>query len=573
MMPSRRALCTGAMFVLAVSAAPLAAQLPATPPPSVTPPGGSLGHKLRERLSGDAQVYGEAYGASGIDARRPGGTLRASFSPQLRLIWGVQVGMDFLVSTEGAEYRQSINQYAINPTWSWGSLQLGDFSQSYTPYTVQGLRIRGGGVDLHPRALRFAFQGGRTQDQLPATPDGLTYRRTMLAGKLGWGREGGAYIDLHLMHARDDAAPTGVAPIDTIRLDTIPVDVRPQARNRPQENFVAGLAGRLPLFANAIALEGEVSGTIITRDLTSPDIVRDSVSGGSVVGGLAGLKASTSADLAYNIKASYNGRRANLRVGYEQVGAGYTSLGVAYLINDRKAWSVDGGTRFLAGRVALQARYQHQNDNLLGQKMFTTNRDAILGSMTASVGQGAILALTGMVSLAANDAANDTLLVDNRALSLTSTGSMRSSLAGLPATLSLSYGYQQNEDHNVMRQIPRVGVHNAIATVDVAVLPSVSIAPSISAALTRTGAASERNVQGGIRATGRFLENRLTTSGQIASTFSAARRVSTMIAQVGYAMPWDTRFSLQARRMHSAAFGARPAFSERTITTTLSRSF
>src|SRR5882672_10529973 len=101
---------------------------------------------------------GELYGVRGIQSRRPGQSWRVSMSPQMTLFGEFSVGLSMLLSSEGSDFRQNISQLGLNPRYKWATLHLGDFSQNYSSYTVEGTRIRGAGLDLRPGILRFSVQ-------------------------------------------------------------------------------------------------------------------------------------------------------------------------------------------------------------------------------------------------------------------------------------------------------------------------------------------------------------------------------------------------------------------------------
>ena len=84
---------------------------------------------LTRRIGGQAQVFSEVYGISGMDRRRPGSTWRVIASPRLGIFGGTEVGLDLMLSSEGNEARQNINQVAFEPNWGWGQAHLGDFAR------------------------------------------------------------------------------------------------------------------------------------------------------------------------------------------------------------------------------------------------------------------------------------------------------------------------------------------------------------------------------------------------------------------------------------------------------------
>jgi hypothetical protein len=527
---------------------------------------------LTRRVSGQAQVFSEVYGISGMERRRPGGTWRVLASPRLGLIGGTQVGLDLLLSSEGNDARQSINQVAIEPSWGWGQAHLGDFSKDYSPYTMSGLRIRGAGLDISRWGMRASVQGGQSAALIPSTVDGPTYRRSVIAAALGVGTEGERSLDLRLVRAKDALVPDEMPAFDTLGIDTLPADLRPQQRNRPQENVVVELASTWRLFARRLSLKGAVAGALLTRDLTSPTINADSVSGpGSTVGGASTLRTSSSGDAAWNLDAQWRGRSYGLRGGYEEIGAGFTSLGLAYLVNDRRSWNAGGDVRLLRGALTLQGRYQQQQNNLLAQRVATTTRNVMTGTAIVRLPSNLTVSLVALTATAGNAETNDTLRVDNATSTYNASLSRPLRMAGRGGSASLSYALQSSEDRNPIRLTPLVQVQTANLALALPVLRWLTASPSVSAVLP-DASVQGKNVLGSLRLSAQGLRA-MTASGQFTQTFVSARAVTSAMGQFGWSLPGEINLSLQARWMKYGAQGVRPAFSERFLTTTLGRSF
>lgn len=523
--------------------------------------------------SGSISVSQEMYGVSGIDPRRPGSTWRVEASPSLRLFGATSIGMELLLSNEGADFSQRLPQLGFEPHFAWGTARLGDFSHDYGAYTLQGIRLRGAGLDVARGPVRASLQGGTSQSAIAATLDGPVYRRTVYAAALGVGAPERNSLDVTIVRALDGLMPDQRPFIDTLGLDTLAADQRPQAYNRPQSGLVAAVAGSLALFEQALRVKGEVAGALLTRDRTSPRIIVDSVEGAGIANGLGDdIRLSSSGDLAWNVEGQFRARRLGLTAGMEQVGAGYNSLGVAYLVNDRRAWFAGGDVRLIGDRLQLQGRVQKQKDNLLAQKLFTTLRDIYNASAVARIGTASV-ALTGARNVAANDATNDTLLVDNRASVLNAQVSMPWQVASHLLGLMGGVSWQQNRDANPLRAIPAITVYtwNAGVSVPVGV---VSIAPSINGVSSAGGGVeAQRNVVAGIRANAKLAQGRGSAGAGWNRSFVAAREVSGATAQLGWTLPGDMRGSLVGRMQRYGALGTRPAFRESYLTSSLSRSF
>lgn len=554
---------------VAQSAAQSAAQSPAQTAsvPDAARDSSAVSSWIARRLGGQAQVFSEVYGISGQERRRPGSTWRVLASPRVGIIGGTEVGLDLLLSSEGNEARQSINQVALEPSWGWGQLHLGDFAKDYSPYTMTGLRIRGAGLDIERWGVRASVQGGRSAALIPSSTDGPTYRRQVIAGAVGIGREGERSLDLRVVRAQDNVIPDETPVFDTLGIDTLPADLRPQQRNRPQENVVVALGSALRLFQRKLSLKGEIAGALLTRDLTSPEIDGDSVDATTV----GTLRTSSSGDAAWNVDAAWQGRSYGIRGGYEQIGAGFTSLGLAYLVNDRRSFNVGGDLRLLNNAMMVQGRFQRQENNLASQRIATTTRDVMTGTATMRLPADLTLSLVALVATAGNSETNDTLRVDNQTSTLNASVSRPWRFAGRNASLSLTWSTQATEDLNPIRLTPKVSVQTANMAASVPLFPWLMLSPAVSAVLP-SGDTPGENVLGSLRLSAQGLKA-ITASSQFTQTFVSARQVTTAMAQFGYLLPGDINFSLQARWMRFGPQGVRPAFDERFLTTTLGRSF
>src|SRR6185437_13945989 len=541
-------------------------------PPSPAPGFPTPTSYFPARFTGEMTLTEQLYGVNGIASRRPGESWQIGMNPNLLVFGEFNVGVTVLLSSEGSQFRQNIGQLGLNPRIGWATFHLGDFTDNYSTYTVQGTQVRGAGVDLRPGLLRISVQGGQSQRTVSGGLGDLAYKRNLFAASIGVGKEGASFVDVMVVKAKDDASSLPSLLADTLLLDTIPPALRPKVETRPEENLVVGTRGQLQLLANKVTVKAEAAGALTTGDQSSPAVNPGSVSSGSLLNDLIPLRLSTSGDFAYHVQADANLGRASIRGGYEYVGAGYQSLGLSYLINDRRAIDLGGTLRLLQGQLTLQGQYQHQNDNLLHQKTATTDRDAVMGTASMLLGRTLTLSVTAMDNVIANDAAVDTFKIDNRSFALSTNASIQSRLFGRPSTISLSYALQHTADDNIVTQIPGVTVHNLATSVQIPITKALSLAPTASlAVIQNTGAPTQQNIYLGARA--QYRTGSLRTSGGLTQTFSNGRHVFGLTAQADYPLFWDSRLSLQARHTRYGAIGNQPAFQESFFIMSLARSF
>ena len=154
-------------------------------------------------VTGNIGAYGELYSISGRARRRPAATGRIYLRPTLHLFNLFDIPFEFLISTEGNSARQSINQFGINPSWSWGSLHLGDFSETFSNYSLNGITIRGAGVSINPGIFSFAVVGGYSQRAVSGGSFNGSYDRYLYGAKIGLGKSSGSNFNLLFLRVRD----------------------------------------------------------------------------------------------------------------------------------------------------------------------------------------------------------------------------------------------------------------------------------------------------------------------------------------------------------------------------------
>jgi hypothetical protein len=554
-------------------------------------------------MRGEASLFGEVYGISGRQPRLPGATARAVFQPEFQLTRFIKVGVDLQLTTEGTGAagagagssvlnagRQRLNQLGISPSWSWGKLDLGDFTDSYTPFTFSGVRVRGAGVAVNPGLLRVASFTGRAQSAVFGTASNASYARSIAGGRVGVGRGDGSYLDLLLVRAWDDAGslppPDDSAYIDprledpTVDPDTLAVGTLLNPFSvTPQENVVTGAAGRLFLFDRRLAVRGELNGSGHTHDVrASPldnEALLDEVPG--LIRGVFTPRIGSSFGLAYTAGADVKYRSFVGAVNYRRVDPGFMSLGVASLLNDFTSWDVGGTQRF--GRVAsVRVDAARQHDNLVGQKAFTTNRDRYSAMVSLRPTQRWTSSLRAQYVGMHNDldAANPQWTAyDNWMLSTTQTMSLGRDR--LLRSTGFTYSLRTAGDDNPARSASSLTAHDVSVRAVLAPTEALSVTPSIGLQGSSSAAVPGWHVREtyGLAAQHRARDGRWSSSISLGST--ADRGIGSF--QTRITSRYDlTRadavsFTLRESRYRNAPnpFGAPGNFQERTASLQLTR--
>jgi hypothetical protein len=402
-------------------------------------------------ISGQIGAYGQLYGISGRAARRPPSTGRLFIRPTITFLNELTLNFNILLTNEGVSARQSINQIGLDPSWGWGDAHVGDFSENFSTFTLNGITIRGGGVNLHPGSFRFSVVAGRSKRATPGGAGSKSYSRTVYGAKLGLGKQTGSYIDLIFFKAKDDVGSlppdsllTNPSAIYSDTTDTTVVGNAPPVNPyavTPQENLVGGLNWQLQIVPDRVTWKSEMTGSMFTRDLRSNVISFSDLNAPSFAQSLYTPRYSSNADFAANTELDLNFNHFNIQTGYKWIGPGFTSLGTSYMINDQQ--EINSRISFQISQTTISLNWARKSDNLLGQKQFTTFQNRYGGNVNTRMTDSWNSTLSANIVSRGDNSQNDTTSVAFNNLVLNT--SQRFMFAENPVfqNLSLNYSFQQ----------------------------------------------------------------------------------------------------------------------------------
>lgn len=330
-------------------------------------------------LGGEVGTYGELYSISGQDRRRPPATGRLFIRPTITFFNSLSLNFDILLSTEGTAARQNINQLGLHPTWAWGNAHVGDFTETYSDYTLNGILIRGGAFNINPGIFRISALGGFTKRAVAGGATTGAFDRYLYGGKLGIGSEAGGYVDLMFLRVRDEISSLPPSNQQVVIDSTNPAATPPRRFElTPQENLVAGILTNLKFFDAAVQWKTDATVSLFTRDMRVTADTTLKIP--SPIDKLYRANVTSNVDIAIKSEMTVDAGNVNIRGGYKYIGAGYNSLGTPYLLNDQQEFLIAPTFRIADWTLALS--YTRQNDNLLHQKLFTTVRNLYGANIT-----------------------------------------------------------------------------------------------------------------------------------------------------------------------------------------------
>jgi len=332
-------------------------------------------------FSGSASVDADwVLSRNGAELDREPFAWNFSIRPTLTM-WGMPLNLNFLLSSYDVDFRQPFDRFKfgipalvlpalpdLKLNIPWLEVALLDARPSYSDYSISGINVRGGAIDLKPGWFRLSAAAGQVQrGVIGSDSTDVAYRRWLYAGRVGVGKEEKSHLHLHFVKAWDDSASipnylgivTEGAQTDTVILET------------PIENSVASLEGKLSFLDDKLSFEGELAGAAYNRDSRAAEIEIDQLSWLPSV--VFQPRWTTQTDWA--AKAGTELSLGNTQIGFdfEQIGWGFKSVGISSTARDTRTWSASFSQMFINPfTIMFDVSADVARDNLDGMEFVTT---------------------------------------------------------------------------------------------------------------------------------------------------------------------------------------------------------
>ncbi len=413
--------------------------------------------------------------------------------------WLLSAGLNLRYSTDDQFTTQRVNDFSFTPAWNWGRIYAGDFSTSFSEFTLSGVSLYGGGLELFPGAFRFGVVAGKSRR---ASEDSLdwAYDRNVLGLKFG-----AEQLALTVLKIADDTMSNLAAG------DSAPI--------APAENVVLGLSSRINII-NSLRLTLDAGGSAYSSNVRSESLDNEQIP--KFAYKFFTPRLSSSADFALRAGLAFTPSFMNLAFEAAYVGPGYTSLGLAGITSDYRHLRLSAGTSAIP-KTDLYAYAELGADNLDSTKAATAiNREFGLTANCAPIRQLGIAANYSL-SRFVKDAPDSSFDVNSTTHFISAGPSLNLSNWGINQTLSAIASYQTYENADS-------GQTEASRPLTIAL--SYSITPGIPVTfstsfshtydLARTGPDSTQSYQNyGLSAGKSFFRDRLQNSLSVAYQPSA----------------------------------------------------
>lgn len=314
------------------------------------------------RISGTLSASWAGADAKDRPASRESSSWILQGSPTVTL-YGVVLPFRFTYTEKDREFRQPLNRMGVSPHYKWATVHLGYRNLSWSPYSLAGHSVLGGGVELSPGAVRAGWISGRLRRAVEADSTAEAgviqpvFRRDVTAARIGWGAET-ADVALVVLTALDDAGSVDPAGV--------PLTLR------PAENGVVSVSAGMRLHER-LSARVEVAQSAYTADRDTPeegDLEK------TLLGLLGGLKrrAGTVEAQALEASVTWTEPLGGLGVRWRRIDPGYRSMGAYYFHDDVENLTFEPELRLANGRVRVSGSLGLQHDNVDENKEVQTDR-------------------------------------------------------------------------------------------------------------------------------------------------------------------------------------------------------
>lgn len=342
-----------------------------------------LGTKNAVKVSGGVNFNTIAYAQKGlITPSREPFTWFASGNVNISVL-DVAFPFTYSLSNQGGKFTQPYNRTALHPQYKWMKSHIGIFSMNFSPYTLQGHLILGGGVELTPGDWDIQLVGGRLKKEVQYDPiseniNDITYRRWGYGFKVGYEKKGfgGEFI---AFKSNDQQSS----------LSTIPIN----SEIKPQDNIVFSVKGKAPI-TKQLKVEAEYAISGLTQNQNEINDINPAMQ--HIFHKIVNGNATTDFFNAVKTSLNYASKKFNLAFNFEHIDPGYRTLGGYYFNHDMQNYTLAPSFSLFKKKVNVGINTGFQRNNLSDTESSTSNR--WIGNINVAIVPGKKMAINANYS-------------------------------------------------------------------------------------------------------------------------------------------------------------------------------
>ncbi|GHV56950.1 hypothetical protein FACS1894182_04600 [Bacteroidia bacterium] len=250
------------------------------------------------------------------------------------------------------------NRFSLAPSYKWMKVYAGYTSMQFSPYSLAGHELFGGGVELTPdNGFKISAVYGRLKKQSFGEDDTDPSFKRMGGGFSVEYKKELFDIGVNVFKARDVLSAEYLAHPDSMDL-------------LPQDNLSGSIKAGVNFIRN-LRLSTEYGISNLNRDIYS--------------------NSDPAVFHALKTQLSYTHSAGSIGATYEKVDPNYTTLGAYYMTNDYENITTNFATVIKKVNIAVDAGYQR--DNLDKQKNNTSSRIIYSGNVSSNITEKLSLSL------------------------------------------------------------------------------------------------------------------------------------------------------------------------------------
>ncbi len=314
-----------------------------------------------------------------------GTTINLNFS-----VFGISVPLTAVYTNGSLNLSNSFNQFGISPSYKWITLHAGYRQFNYSPFTVSGQTVFGGGIELNPWKFRLGFFTGRLrqavevdsskmyEENIPGSyplnityENGKNYYSTQASySRMAWGAKVGIgdadnFVDLILFRGYDNSKSiTENGSLSILPEENVVVGINIFQRLKKHITFGVNAA--------ASAYTYNINVDPVAIDFPLVDWINKIIT----------IRPTTQLQWAGEGNFNINYTNFSLHTSYKRAEPSYRSMGINSFMTDMELLTIQPSWSMFKQKLRFNNVVQFQSDNLNKYKMLTTKRQLINSSVS-----------------------------------------------------------------------------------------------------------------------------------------------------------------------------------------------
>lgn len=267
---------------------------------------------------------------------------------------------------------------------SFKSINFGFFAPYTGELTLNGVPIRGGGVEMQFKKFFWGTAYGKAQrisGLIEENNSPTPFERKLMSAWVGVGQQGKNFITLQIIDAKDLGEHIAITS-DTNQL----------FYSNTGNNKVLSTQFQTSFFKGKTILKGEAAGSHILENKPSSELLSESPTNqttGNWISQIINQTSTPKSKVGYGFNVSLNQlvnkNRTEIKLSSKKTSPTYVSFGNPFMLTDIFMNEAKVTQKLWQGRISLSGFYRLLTDNLNNIKSFTTRNENFGGDLSVRV--------------------------------------------------------------------------------------------------------------------------------------------------------------------------------------------